>query len=162
MFAISVLAMWIFASQVWAESDIVDSGTRVSISGLSAYPQLTFILLAWSVILFIGRYVKSVFGKFLMSAISILLFATAAPVWFESASGSLAILSPQIAKAVGVSGWLSQEPLLTNPFYNHLAADLFVIALVSGLISSLLFLWLGFGRASSNVFATRIDNLPRW
>lgn len=162
IFASSVLALWIFASQIWAESDIVDSATRISITGLVAYPQLTFIILAWTVILFIGRYIKSVFGKFLMSAISILLFATAAPVWFESASGSLAILSPQIAKVVGVSDWRSQEQLLTNSFYNHMAADLFVIALIVGLISSLIYLWIGFSRPNSSTFATRIDNLPRW
>jgi hypothetical protein len=162
IFASSVLAMWVLASQVWAESDIVDSATRISISGLVAYPQLTFILMAWTVILVIGRYLKTFFGKFLLSSISILLFATAAPIWFESASGSLAILSPLVAEAVGVSDWRSQEQLLTNTFYNHLAADLFVIALISGLISSLVFLWIGLSRQHSRPFATRIDNLPRW
>jgi hypothetical protein len=162
LFAGSVVAMWIFASQDWAASDIVDSATRVSITGLETYPQLTFILLAWSLILFIGAYIKTFFGKFLVSAISILLFATAAPVWFESASGSLAILSIQIAEVTGVSGWSSQTDLLNNPTYNHIAADLFVIALIIGLISSLLHLWIGIARSESKALVTRIDNLPRW
>jgi hypothetical protein len=162
LFAASVISMWILASQVWAQSDIIESGTNVSITGLAAYPQLTFILVAWTIILAIGRYIKSFFGKFLMSAISILLFATAAPVWFESASGSMAILSPQISKVTGVSDWVSQGELLTNSFYNHLSADLFVIALITGLISSLIFLWMGLTRSGSGAFATRIDNLPRW
>lgn len=162
VFAGSVIAMWVLASQVWAESDIIESGTRISITGLAAYPQLTFILVAWTIILAIGRYIKSVFGKFLISAISILLFATAAPVWFESASGSMAILSPQISKVTGVSDWVSQGELLTNSFYNHLSADLFVIALIIGFTSSLVFLWMGLTRRDPLTFATRIDNLPRW
>jgi len=162
LFAGSVLAMWIFASQAWAASDIVDSATRVSITGLEAYQQLTFILVAWTLILFIGAYIKTFFAKFLVSSISMLLFATAAPVWFESASGSLAILSTQIAAVTGVSGWSSQKDLLTNSTYNHLAADLFVLALIVGLVSSLFHLWIGISRSESKALATRIDNLPRW
>jgi hypothetical protein len=162
LFSLSVLAMWILASQIWAETGIVDSSTRVSITGLEAYPQLTFILVAWTLILAIGRYVKAVFGKFLISAVSILLFATAAPVWFESASGSLAILSPQISRTTGVSDWQSQSNLLSDSFYNHLSADLFVIALIVGFASSLVYLWMGLSRPGAASFSTRIDKLPSW
>lgn len=162
LFACSVISMWIMASQVWAQAEIIGSNTLVSITGLNAYPQLTFILVAWSIIFAIGRYINSIFGKFLISSVSVLLFATAAPVWFESASGSMSILSPEITKVTGISDWISQGDVITNPIYNHLSADLFLIGMIVGLVSSLFYLWMGLRSADSRNFTTRIDNLPRW
>lgn len=159
---LSLLAAWALATQVWAATTVIESQTRLAVSGLEAYPQLPFLLMTGILILWVSRYLSSVFSKFLTTAVAVLLFATASPVWFESASGSLSILSPQISKATGVSDWLGQSGLIQNSFYNHLAADSFVIALIFWFVSLVLLLWVRRHGESKNVFVTRIDNLPSW
>ena len=158
----STFSAWIFASQVWASTTVIESQTRLSVTGIDAYPQITFILLTGLLILWLTRYLNSLFAKFLTSAIVILLFATASPTWFESASGSLSILSPQISKSTGVSDWLGQSELIQNSSYNHLSADLFVISLISWFISLLIILWSKKKGQKDTNLATRIDNLPSW
>jgi hypothetical protein len=158
----STFLAWVFASQVWASTSIIESQNRLSVTGLDAYPQVAFILLTGVLILWLTRYLNSLFAKFLTSAVVILLFATASPTWFESASGSLSILSPQISKATGVSDWLGQSDLITNSSYNHLAADCFVISLIIWFVSLLALLWLRKKDQPVSNLATRIDNLPSW
>lgn len=153
---------WALASQVWAATTVIESQTRLVISGLDAYPQLTFLLLTGLLILWLTRYLNSVFSKFLTTAVVVLLFATVSPVWFESASGSLSILSPQISKATGVSDWLGQSELIQNDFYNHLVADFFVIAIIFWFVSLIFLLWSHRAGESKNEFVTRIDKLPSW
>lgn len=159
---VSLLSAWALASQVWATSTILESQTRLAISGLDAYPQLTFLLLTGLLILWLTRYLHSVFSKFLTTAVVVLLFATASPVWFESASGSLSILSPLISKATGVSDWLGQSDLIGDSSYNHVVADSFVIALIVWLLSLFFLLWSKRPGESKNEFVTRIDKLPSW
>ncbi len=159
---VSLVLTWAFSSQIWASSTIAESGNRLVISGLDAYPQITFILLTGILILWLTRYLNSLFARFLTSAVTLLLFATASPIWFESASGSLAILSPQISKATGISDWLGQSELLQDSFYNHLAADLFVIALISWFASLIFLLWARRPGEKTANLVTRIDKLPSW
>lgn len=159
---VALLVSWVLASQVWAAATIVESQTRLSISGLDAYPQLTFLLLTGLLILWLTRYLNSVFSRFLTTAVVVLLFATASPVWFESASGSLAILGPQISKATGVSDWLGQSELIHDSFYNHVIADSFVIALIAWFLSLVLLLWSKRTGETKKEFVTRIDKLPSW
>lgn len=158
----SLIAAWVLAAQVWASTTVNESQARLSISGLDAYPQLTFLMLTGLLILWLARYLNSIFSKFLTSAVVVLLFATASPVWFESASGSLSILGPQIAKATGVSDWIGQSDLIHSSFYNHIVADSFVIALILWFASLVLILWLKRAGESKKEFVTRIDNLPSW
>lgn len=158
----STILAWFFASQVWASATVIESQNNLSVSGLDAYPQITFILLTGLLILWLTRYLNSLFAKFLTTAVVILLFATASPTWFESASGSLSILSPQISKATGVSDWLGQSELITNSFYNHFAADLFVIFLITWFISLVSLLWMKKKNQNATNLVTRIDNLPSW
>lgn len=159
---VSLALAWFFSSQTWASTTISETQTQVSISGLDAYPQITFILLIGLLMLWVSRYLNSIFGKFIASSVTFLLFATASPVWFESASGSLAILSSQISKLTGVSDWLGQSELIKGSFYNHIAADSFVILLIVWLVSFLIILWSRpKGRAKAE-FVTRIDKLPSW
>ena len=159
---IALIVAWIFASQTWASTIVSESQTTLSISGLDAYPQITFILLTGLLILWVSKYLGSIFGKFLTTAITVLLFATASPVWFESASGSFSILSPQISKVTGVSDWLGQSDLIKNSQYNHLAADSFVIFLIIWLISLIYLLWSKPKGKARAEFVTRIDKLPSW
>ena len=159
---VSILFAWIFASQVWASTTVIESQSSLSVSGLDAYPQITFILLTGILVLWLTRYLNSLFAKFLTTAVVILLFATASPTWFESASGSLSILSPQISKSTGVSDWLGQSELIQNSIYNHLSADLFVISLISWFASLVIILWSKKKGQKDNNLATRIDNLPSW
>lgn len=159
---LSVIAMWVFAAQTWASANIRDTETQIAVSALDAYPQLTLIFVSWLLILFITRYVQSLFGRFILSAVLILLFATAAPVWFESASGSLNILREQIAAKTAVSDWQAQLELIDNGVYNHLYADGFVLLLIASLTLSLVQVWFGQSRNSKARNLTRIDSLPKW
>lgn len=159
---IALIAAWALASQAWASTTITETQTEISISGLDAYPQITFILLTGLLILWVSKYLGSIFGKFLTSAVTFLLFATATPIWFESASGSLAILSPQISKLTGVSDWLGQSELIQDSQYDHLAADSFVIALIVWLVTLIYRLWSRPKGQAKTEFVTRIDKLPSW
>lgn len=159
---LSVILAWIFASQVWASTTVSESQNRLSVTGLDAYPQVTFILLTGLLMLWLSRYLNSLFSKFLTSAVSLLLFATASPIWFESASGSLSILRSQISKATGVSDWLGQSDLIESSVYNHFAADMFVIFIITWLVSLFLLLWLRRSGENKANLATRIDKLPSW
>lgn len=160
---LSALAVaWFFASQNWAFATISETGLVLSISGLDAYPQLTFLMLTGVLLLWLSRYLNSLFSKFLSSAVSVLLFATSSPVWFESASGSVSVLSPQIAKATGVSDWLGQSELIQEISYNHFAADFFIVALVLWFVSLVWLIWSEGSTGKSKKLVTRIDNLPSW
>lgn len=156
----TLVASWLLASQTWASAKIIESQEVVSITASEAYPQLTLIFLAWSLVFWMTRYLNSAFSKFLVSAVVILLFATASPVWFESASGSLNILAPQIAKKTGVSD--AGSALIIESHYNHLAADGFVIALILCLVSAMMLIWLPRPGVKGREFVTRIDKLPSW
>lgn len=158
---LSIALLWIFGSQVWASATITEQAKAIEITGLEAYPQLLVGLVVWLLIAFVARYVKSLFGKFLLTAITVLLIATMSPVWFESASGSLSVLGPSISKFTGVSDWASQSPLLSNGFYNHLAADLFVIALIICFTATVIRIWQNSANDGSKPL-TRIDQLPKW
>ncbi len=158
----SLIAGWVLASQVWAATTVVESGSRLTISGLDAYPQITFLLLTGLLILWLSRYLNSLFSKFLTTAVVVLLLATASPIWFESASGSLNILMPQISKATGVSDWLGQSELIRGSSYGHTAADGFVVTLIVWFISLTVLLWTNRVGESKKEFVTRIDKLPSW
>jgi hypothetical protein len=163
VFLAAVTASWVTASQVWASALIAESRLEVFSSAIDGYPQLSFVLLTWVLIFWLIRYLKSVFTRFLVSAVLVLLFATLFPVWFDSASGSLTILSGQIAKKTGVSDWEGQRALLASSEFNHLSADVFVIAVVAAFLSLLLLIWLPKVKGeNSSKFVTRIDNLPSW
>jgi hypothetical protein len=105
---------------------------------------------------------NSVFSKFITTAVIVFLVSAASPVWFESASGSLSILSPEIAKVTGVSDWLGQTELIISSFYNHVAADFFVIALIFWFATLVIFIWSNKPGQVRKQFVTRIDNLPSW
>jgi len=160
--AVSVIAAWFFASQEWAATTVIESQNRITVSGLDAYPQITFILLTGVLILWLTRYLNSLFSRFLTTAVVVLLFATASPTWFESASGSLSILSPQISKATGVSDWLGQSELIQASVYNHFAADLFVVFLIAWFVSLVVLLWMRQRNQKATNLVTRIDKLPSW
>lgn len=157
----SVIALFVLGSQSWAEAIVTDQEKLVSISGLEAYPQMSIGITILLLISLVSRYVKSLFGKFLLSAVAFLVLATLAPVWFESSAGSLSILGPQIGAITGVSDWEAQASLITQGVYNHLASDLFVIALIFCFVSTLLRVWQIQG-AATKVSLTRIDQLPKW
>lgn len=157
-----IVSMFLLGSQVWASATISDSMIVVQISGLEAFPQLSVILVAWLLIVFISRYAKSLFGRFILSAVLTLLFATATPVWFESAAGSLAILGPQIGEMTGVGDWTSQQTLISDPSFNHLFADAFIIALIVSIGLSLYSIWTSPAGAPARNLTTRIDRLPKW
>ena len=157
----SIVFLWVFGSQVWAEATVTEQAKLIQISGLEAYPQLTIGMVVWLLIAFVSKYIKSLFGKFIISAASVLIVATMSPIWFESASGSMTILGPQISKLTGVSDWGSQVALISNENYNHLAADLFVILLVVCFASTLIRIWQRNGEKGA-VPLTRIDQLPKW
>ena len=154
--------MWLLASQVWASATFTESSTAISVSAIEAYPQLTLIFVAWLLIIFIARYTKSLFGRFILSAVQVLLFSTAAPIWFESASGSLNILRDSITAKTGISDWQAQLQLISQTSYNHLLADTFVIVLVLGFTLSLGQIWFGKNKGNSPKNLTRIDTLPKW
>jgi hypothetical protein len=158
---LSISLLWIFGSQVWASATITDQARSIQVTGLEAYPQLLVGLVVWLLIAFVSRYVKSLFGKFLLTAVTVLLIATMSPVWFESASGSLSVLSPSVAKLTGVSDWASQSQLLSNGFYNHFAADLFVITLIVCFSATVIRIWKNTSPDGSKPL-TRIDQLPKW
>jgi hypothetical protein len=158
----AVLVCWITGSQTWASATIIETGQRVTISGIDAYPQLTFLLLTGLLIVWLSRYLNSLFSKFLTTAVVVLLLATSAPVWFESAAGSMSILSPQIAKATGVSDWLGQSDLLEKASFDHFSADVFVTGLILWLISTLWLIWSPRNAEGSKKLVTRIDKLPTW
>ncbi len=157
-----ILAMFLLGSQVWASATVTESMKVVQISGLEAFPQLSVILVAWLLIVFISRYTKSLFGRFILSAVLMLLFATATPVWFESAAGSLAILGPQIGAITGVGDWNAQASLISNSNFNHLFADFFIISLIVSLGLSLYAIWTSPSGAAAKNLTTRIDRLPKW
>jgi hypothetical protein len=159
---LSVFGMWLMTSQTWASATITESQMRVEVSGLEAYPQITVSLVVWLLLVFVAGYVKSFFGRFLLSAVSILTTAILSPTWFESASGSLSILSPKIGKLTGVSDWATQGSLISNESYNHLAADLFIIFLIIAFASSITRYWLPSKGTRITSLKTRIDDLPRW
>ncbi|MFM2384833.1 MAG: hypothetical protein RL166_707 [Actinomycetota bacterium] len=158
----SLVIAWYFASQQWATATISETGQVLAISGLDAYPQLSFLMLTGLLLLWLSRYLNSLFSKFLASAVSVLLLATSSPIWFESASGSASILSPQIAKATGVSDWLGQAELIEKVVYNHIAADFFIIALIIWFGSLVWFVWSASATEKAKKLVTRIDNLPNW
>ena len=158
---LSIALLWIFGSQVWASATITDQAKSIQVTGLEAYPQLLVGLVVWLLIAFVARYVKSLFGKFLLTAVTVLLIATMSPVWFESASGSLSVLSSSISKLTGVSDWASQSQLLSDGYYNHLAADLFVIFLILCFTTSIVRIWQNTSSDGSKPL-TRIDQLPKW
>lgn len=157
-----IAAAWFCASQVWASAVIFDTQEAVSISATEAYPQLIIVFSAGILLVWISRYLEAVFARFISSAVVLFLFAAAAPVWFDAASGSLNILATQITKKTGVSDWIAQSELITKSFYNHLASDIFILALIGWLISAITLLWTRKAGSASPKFATRIDKLPSW
>ncbi len=159
---LSLAMMWIFASQTWASGAVTDTAQTIQVSGLEAYPQITIALVVWLLVAFVGRYTKSLFGRFMLTCVSMLTVAILSPIWFESAAGSLTILSPLIAKASGISDWAAQSELISNGTYNHLSADLFVIFLIVGFIASIAASWIPAKGLKATPLTTRIDNLPSW
>lgn len=160
---ILLIGAWILASQVWASGVLIESQQRIQISAVEAYPQVTIVLVIWALLSLFTRYFSSFFSRFLFTAITVLLFATVSPMWFDSAAGNLNILKPQITKLTGIGDWSSSMGQLQSSYYNHNVADLFVIVLVLGLVTTLARIW--FGRSSSGEPAqltTRIDKLPKW
>ena len=159
---LALLGMFILGSQVWASATLTESLVRVEISGLEAFPQLSVILVAWILIVFVSRYVDSLFGRFILSAVLFLLFATSAPVLFESSSGSLKVLSPRIAAVTGIGDWNAQVLLLTDTAFAHLYADLFIILLIVSFTMTLVLIWSRRGSSPKRALSTRIDRLPEW
>lgn len=156
-------ASWILASQVWASGVLVDTEKTISVTAVEAYPQVTIVLVVWALLSIFTRYFTSFFSKFLFTAITILLFATVSPMWFDSAAGNLNILKPQITKLTGIADWNSAMSQLESSFYEHTYADIFVIVIVLGLVSTLARIWLAGGSENSAVqLTTRIDKLPKW
>ena len=156
-------ASWILASQVWARGVLVDTEKTISVTAVEAYPQVTIVLVVWALLSIFTRYFTSFFSKFLFTAITILLFATVSPMWFDSAAGNLNILKPQITKLTGIADWNSAMSQLESSFYEHTYADIFVIVIVLGLVSTLARIWLAGGSENSAVqLTTRIDKLPKW
>jgi hypothetical protein len=158
----ALFGMFLFGSQIWASATLSESFVRVEISGLEAFPQLSVILVAWLLIVFVSRYVVSLFGRFMLSAVLFLLFSTAAPVWFESASGSLKALGPKIAAITGIGDWKAQSDLLKDGSFAHIYADLFVILLIISFAVTLLLVWSDSGSRARAALSTRIDRLPKW
>lgn len=158
----SLAAAWYFASQPWASITIIESKKFISVSGAEAYQQLSFVLLTGLLILWLSRYLNSSFLKFLTSSIVIFLLAAASPVWFDSASGSVSILNPQIAKVTGISDWSGQVELIENANFNHFAADMFIISLIVWSLSLIFVLWSKKPGQNAKQFVTRIDKLPEW
>lgn len=159
---VSLVTCWFFASQTWASATIIETNQSVTISGLDAYPQLTFLLVTGLLIIWLSRYLNSLFSKFLTTAVAVLLLATSAPVWFESAAGSIAILAPQIAKATGVSDWLGQSELLERTSFDHFSADMCVLGLIFWFLSIAWLIWSPRIGEKSEKLVTRIDKLPNW
>lgn len=158
-----LLAAWILASQVWASGVMVDTEKSISVTAVEAYPQVTIVLVVWALLSIFTRYFTSFFSKFLFTAITVLLFATVSPMWFDSASGNLNILKPQITKLTGIADWNSAMSQLQTSFYDHTVSDLFVIVLVLGLLSTLARIWFSAGKQSAGTqLTTRIDKLPKW
>lgn len=157
-----ICGSWISAAQIWASATLIESKETLSISAVDAYPQLGIILSAGVLLAWVSRYLQAVFSRFLASAIVLFLFSAAAPVWFDSAAGSLNILSPLILKKTGVSDWLAQSELIESGDYNHLASDLFILMLIGWLVTAVVLLWTNKPGTKDKKFATRIDNLPRW
>jgi preprotein translocase subunit SecG len=159
---VSIGVGWIFASQIWAKATLLDNAKTVSVSGVDAYPQLTFIFCIGLLMLWLMRYFNSVFTKFLANAVLALMLSTSLPVLFDSASSSLQILSPQISKVAGISDWLGQAELIKSSTYNNLAADVTVIALGIWFITSIALLWATKPGQTDKDFVTRIEKLPSW
>jgi hypothetical protein len=159
---VALIAAWVLASQTWAATTVIDTQNRLSISGLDAYPQLSFLLITGLLILWLTRYLNSVFSKFLTSAVVVLLMATSSPVWFDSAAGSVSILNQEISKVTGVSDWLGQSTLIEKSYYNHFMADVFVISLMIWCTTLVYILWSKRPGESKKEFVTRIDKLPSW
>ena len=157
----SIAVLWILGSQTWASAFVAETQQEVQVSGLEAYPQLSIVLAVWLLIAFVARYLRSLFARFMMSAVLVLSMAILSPILFESASGSLAILSPSLSKATGVSDWATQSNLIDGGFYNHLATDLFVVFLVIGFIASTANCWQA-PKGQKSSLSTRIDELPKW
>jgi hypothetical protein len=158
-----LITAWILASQVWASGVLVDTEQIISVTAVEAYPQVTIVLVVWALLSIFTRYFTSFFSKFLFTAITVLLFATVSPMWFDSAAGSLNILKPQITKLTGIADWNSAMSQLATSFYDHTVADFFVIVLVLGLVSTLARIWLGSAKPDGGTtLTTRIDKLPKW
>lgn len=158
-----LLTAWILASQVWASGVLLDSEKTLSVTAVEAYPQVTIVLVVWALLSIFTRYFSSFFSKFLFTAITILLFATISPMWFDSAAGNLNILKPQITKLTGIADWNAALSQLSSSFYDHTVSDLFVIVIVLGLVSTLARIWLGAQKQRlGGQLTTRIDKLPKW
>jgi hypothetical protein len=153
---------WILAAQVWASAVVTESGIRIKISGIDSYPQLTFIFFTGLIMLWLSRYMNSVFTQFITSAVLALLLSTTLPILFDAASSSIQILGPQISKLSGVSDWLGQSELLSTPFYNSFASDLTLVSLGLWFVSAVTYLWAPKQGQKRKEFTTRIDNLPSW
>lgn len=154
--------MWVLASQTWASANIEETNQPISVTGLEAFPQLTISLVIWLLIAFVSGYLKSLFPRFLLSAISVFNLAIQAPVLFESAGGSLSVLSSAITRLTGVSGWDSQEVLITNGEYGHFVADLFIVLLLVCFMATVTRIWLKSTFRNEKALVTRIDDLPKW
>jgi len=159
---LSIVTAWILSGQVWAIATITETQQQISATATESYPQIALVLTIWLLIILFSRYVKGFFGKFLLSAVTLLLFATVSPVWFDSAAGNVQILSGAITKAVGISDWQAQQELLTKVYYQHTIADFFVIAIIVGLISTLFVVWSGLPKGNASILETRVDRLPKW
>lgn len=158
-----LVAAWILASQVWASGILVETEEAISVTAVEAYPQVTIVLVVWALLSIFTRYFTSFFSKFLFTAVTVLLFATISPMWFDSAAGSLGILKPQITKLTGIADVNAALSQLETSVYDHTTADVFVIVIVLGLLSTLARIWVGSVKNGSNTqLATRIDNLPNW
>lgn len=162
VYLLAVGAGWLLASQVWSAARIIDSQKHIEVSALDAYPQLSVIFVVWLLLVWLLRYFNSGFTKFMLSAVIFLLFSTAAPVWFDSAAGSFALLSPQISKLTGVSDFAGQASLIDSLTFNHGAADFFIISMVLAVISGIALVWLPKRTQERSNFSTRIDKLPSW
>ena len=158
-----LLASWVLASRVWATGLIADTKETISVTAVEAYPQVSIVLIVWALLSTFTRYFTSFFSKFLFTAITVLLFATISPMWFDSAAGNLGILKPQITKLTGIADMNAALAQLESSFYDHTIADLFVIVIVLGLFSTMARIWIGSVRSGSgSSLTTRIDNLPKW
>lgn len=153
---------WILGSQTWMSVIVIDSGKTLSATGLESYPQLGFTLVIWLFIAMFSSYLKSLFSKFIFSAVSVLLFATLFPVWFDSAAENLAPLLPLLRTETGVGDLGPAMQLVENIFYAHLIADSFVICVILALVLILFRIWSTASGEQARVATTRIDKLPKW
>jgi hypothetical protein len=158
-----LISAWILASQVWASAVITETGKSISVTAVEAYPQIVIVLAVWGLLSIFVRYFASFFSRFIFTSITVLLFATVSPMWFDSAAGNLSILGPQVTKQTGIADWTTAMTAIENTDYNHTVSDFFVIVLVLGLVATLLRIWLVRDKGEKAVqLTTRIDKLPKW